>query len=205
MSDFDSRAAKWDTEPRRVILARAVADAIISQVKPDACRTLDFGSGTGLVTLALAPFSREIVAADTSSGMLEQLKLKLAEANIENVHPFLIQEDSNAVLPSGFDLIVSSMTMHHIADVTSQLQLFRKIIKTGGFLCIADLETEDGSFHDHPGGFPHNGFSASEMESYFSSAGFTNLKTSRVAVVRKERNGKICEYPVNLTTGSARD
>ena len=53
---FDQAAATWDLADRRVTLARDVVAAIAAWVtlsKEQAA--LDFGCGTGLVTLALAP------------------------------------------------------------------------------------------------------------------------------------------------------
>jgi len=89
LRDFDSVAASWDQEPRRVQLARKVVDAISCEARPlQAMRVLDFGCGTGLVTLALASQVQEIVAADSSQGMLEQLANKLGASGISNVQPF---------------------------------------------------------------------------------------------------------------------
>ena len=49
---FDRVAAEWDSNPDRVALAGAVAKAIRKAVplRADMC-TLDFGAGTGLLTL----------------------------------------------------------------------------------------------------------------------------------------------------------
>ena len=58
--DFDSRAAQWDNLPRRVALANAVVEAIIQEADPQpTMRMLDYGAGTGLVTLGLLPLVRE--------------------------------------------------------------------------------------------------------------------------------------------------
>jgi 2-polyprenyl-3-methyl-5-hydroxy-6-metoxy-1,4-benzoquinol methylase len=54
--DFDKEAAVWDAKPMRVKLALDVAEAIIREIKPTQDLTvMDFGCGTGLVTLRLAP------------------------------------------------------------------------------------------------------------------------------------------------------
>lgn len=200
LRDFDSVAARWDQEPRRVQLARAVADAIVAEAHPDSLmRLLDFGAGTGLVTLALAPLVNEIVAADSSQGMLQQLTAKLADAGIDNVRPLLIRQDAPAELPGRFDLVVSSMVMHHIEDVGTLLKQFRSSLVAGGRLCIADLDAEDGSFHDDPTGIRHHGFSVTEMERLFKEAGFEAVRTIPVFTVSKQRQGAVQDYPVNMT------
>jgi len=200
--DFDSAAASWDQKERRVKLAHAVSDAIICEAHPDSSmRALDFGCGTGLVTLLLAPLVREIVAADSSRGMLEQLTCKLKDSGITNVTPFPLPHDGLGELPPTFDLVVSSMTMHHIADVGGLIKTFQATLSPGGQLCIADLATEDGSFHDDPTGIEHHGFSNQEMERLFCEAGFSNVRTVRVMDVEKQRGTDIQKYRVNLTTG----
>lgn len=200
--DFDSVAVRWDQQPRRVELARAVSIAMIRETQPDkAMRVLDFGCGTGLVTLALAPLVREVIAADSSQGMLEQLSSKLLDTGISNVRPYLIPHDGTGTLPIPVDLVVSSMTMHHVADVDGLIKRFQAMLNPGGQLCIADLDAEDGSFHDDPTGIAHHGFCSLEMERLFSEAGFRDVHTVRVMDVEKQRGSDIQRYPVNLTTG----
>lgn len=200
--DFDSVAAHWDQQLRRVELARAVSIAMIRETQPNkAMRVLDFGCGTGLVTLALAPLVNEVIAADSSQGMLEQLSGKLMDTGISNVRPFLITHDGAETLPTPVDLVVSSMTMHHIADVGGLIKSFLNTLSPGGQLCVADLDAEDGSFHDDPTGIEHHGFSSQDMEHLFSEAGFSDIRTVRVTDVEKQRGITSQHYPVNLTTG----
>jgi ubiquinone/menaquinone biosynthesis C-methylase UbiE len=200
--DFDSRAAQWDNLPRRVALANAVVDAIICEADPQPeMRMLDYGCGTGLITLGLLPLVKDAVAVDSSRGMLEQLEVKSHEAGISNLQTMFIDLDQEWHLPEGVDLLVSSMTMHHVPEVTPLLKRFRAIMNPGGLLCIADLEQEDGSFHEDSTGIPHKGFAVQEMEGFFAQAGFRAVRTVQVMSVQKEREGIFYEYPVNLTIG----
>jgi len=65
--DFDKEAAKWDENPGRVKLANEVADSIIREAAPSAgMDALDFGCGTGLVTLRIQPLVGSITGADSS-------------------------------------------------------------------------------------------------------------------------------------------
>lgn len=202
--DFDSRAAQWDTLPRRVVLARAVVQAIITETDPQpSMRLLDYGAGTGLVTLGLQPFVGEVIAVDSSCGMLEQLELKAREAGITNLQTLFIDLDHEWQLPTGIDLLVSSMTLHHVSDIQGLMTHFKACMNPGARLCIADLEEEDGTFHDDQAApVPHHGFSINQIEHYFFQAGFTQVSTRRVMTVIKERDGQRYEYPVNLTVGT---
>ena len=205
MRDFDSVAAGWDNLPRRVMLAKAVAEAVKRKLTGKDLRAMDFGCGTGLVTLGLTEVCREVVAADSSAGMLEQLKAKLASSGIQNVLPQHISESPDAIFPEGLDLVVSSMTMHHIKDVGAMISRFYNILEPGGMLCIADLFSEDGRFHDNPAGIQHHGFSTEAMEGHFSSAGFSAITSETVYTIEKDRDGDVAHYPVILTTGHRND
>jgi len=76
--DFNKGSMQWDADLSRVKLADGVTAAIIrevvSQKKWDA---LDFGCGTGLVTLRLQPLVGTITGADSSQGMLAVLEDKI--------------------------------------------------------------------------------------------------------------------------------
>lgn len=200
--DFDSRASQWDNLPRRVALAKAVVEAIIAEADPQpGMLMLDYGAGTGLVTLGLLPLVKEAIAVDSSRGMLEQLEIKAREVGITNLQTCFIDLDSEWHLPKGIDLLVSSMTMHHVPEPAPLIVHFKECMNPGALLCIADLEQEDGSFHDDATGIPHKGFAIEQMEDYLSVAGFADIRTVLVMTVRKERDGLFQEYPVNLTIG----
>ncbi len=203
--DFDSRAAEWDNLPRRVALANAVVELVKQEIDPKPwMRALDYGSGTGLVTMGLQPLVKEIIAVDSSAGMLEQLQKKAFENGTDNLSTFFIDLDKEWKLPDGIDLIISSMTMHHVPDVAALLVKFKTVMNHDGYLCISDLEKEDGSFHDDQNShIPHYGFEIEEMESFFKKTGFCEIRTIPVMNVKKERNGALHLYPVNLTIGKS--
>jgi 2-polyprenyl-3-methyl-5-hydroxy-6-metoxy-1,4-benzoquinol methylase len=63
--DFDSEARFWDENPGRVKMARSVADSIKENaVITDQLNVLDFGCGTGLLTLQFQPLVKTITGAD---------------------------------------------------------------------------------------------------------------------------------------------
>jgi len=62
--DFNKAAATWDEEPRRLKLAGEVADAIAKSIPlTPSMDVLDFGCGTGLLTLNLQPGVRSLEPA----------------------------------------------------------------------------------------------------------------------------------------------
>jgi len=67
-------------------------------------------------------------------------------------------------------------------------------------LAIADLYTEDGSFHDGDMNV-HRGFEPEELTTILHQQGFHDIDVSSCFIIRKEvSNGEIKEYPVFLLT-----
>lgn len=198
-SSFDNRAVTWDDEPRRVELARSVARAIIETVGPTpAMDALDFGCGTGLVTLLLQPHLRSITGVDSSKGMLAVLEAKTREKGISNVHPVFLDAGRGERPTGSYHLVVSSMTLHHVADLPALLRLFHDLLLPGGMLCLADLDQEDGTFHDDPTGVFHFGFQRSFLSGLLEQAGFTAPSDTTAAAIRKGPADSPRDYPVFL-------
>jgi len=199
---FDAKAAEWDANPARVALARAVVESIRAAVplRPDV-RVLDFGAGTGLVSLGLLPFVGEVTAMDASAGMLDMLHKKVDALGAKNFH--LLRGDvTHAFLPSGhFDLIVSSMTLHHLPDVPRVLRRLRPALRDNGWIALADLDAEDGSFHADKTGVFHNGFDRATLCCWMNVAGFADaVFHDAYRITRLGSDGTPHTYPVFLVT-----
>ena len=92
--DFNAEAATWDENPGRVRIAYDVARAILGTVQPGPdMDVLDFGCGTGLLTLALHPHVRTITAVDSSQGMLDVLDAKIRARSLTSVRTRLVNLD----------------------------------------------------------------------------------------------------------------
>lgn len=194
---FDQAAATWDLTDRRVLLAHAVAEAIASRVTlSEELKVLDFGCGTGLVTLQLAPQVGSISGADTSPGMLKMLAEK-AEGQHLAVELLPLDPAGTGDLAGPYDLIVSSMTLHHVADVPALFRRFHQLLIPSGKVALADLDEEDGTFHEGVAGVHHRGFPRKIIQGWLMDAGFCQVQLKTASVTRKE--GK--DYPVFLATG----
>src|SRR3990172_483810 len=146
--DFDKEAAQWDSNPGRVKLANEVADAIIREAIPTRdMDVLDFGCGTGLVTLRLQPLVRTILGVDSSPGMLGVLEGKVRTQGLKNVKTQIVDFEKGGRVEGRFHLLVSSMTLHHVPDTAGLFKQWRELLLPGGLICCADLDAEDGSFH----------------------------------------------------------
>jgi SAM-dependent methyltransferase len=102
---------------------------------------VDFGAGTGTITLAAAPFCRRVIAVDVSTVMLRSLEEKarrLGIGNVEAVHGgFLSYQHRGA--PA--DFVYSRHALHHLPDFWKALALERiaGMLRPGGVLQLRDL------------------------------------------------------------------
>jgi 2-polyprenyl-3-methyl-5-hydroxy-6-metoxy-1,4-benzoquinol methylase len=201
--DFDKEAAQWDDNPLRVKLADDVFAAIQRQVALDSSmRIMDFGCGTGLLTLRIAPFVGSIAGVDSSQGMLDVLRNKIAKQDIRNVTTSFIDLDKGGMLIDCYDLIVSAMTLHHVQKIAPLLKQFCDCLVPGGLISIADLDSDEGTFHDDNRGVFHYGFQRSLIRGALFEAGFIDLHDATASEVKKPvQSGEMRKFTVFLMTG----
>lgn len=200
--DFDRGAASWDEKPERVRLARDIAEAIVLRAEPHAgMDVLDFGCGTGLLTLRLRPLVRSITGADSSRGMLAVLEKKIASEGLRNVRSLFLDLDRGEALEGSYDMVVSTMTLHHVKEIAPLLLSFRRVLKPGGLLCIADLDPDGGLFHDDTTGVFHRGFDRGGLRSLLAAAGFERIRDFAAAEMEKtSARGETRRFTVFLMT-----
>jgi len=191
---FDIQAKEWDNDPSKIERAKVFADQISGFIKQNNnLRALEFGCGTGALSFQLKDFFKAITLADSSQGMIDVLNAKIKQTGITNFFPLKIDEDNNIDTIGNFDVIYTSMTMHHVLDIEEVITKFNSILTPKGYLCIADLEKEDGSFHDqHPNFIGHNGFHRDELTTILNRCGFVVEYYNVCFAVKKE----LKEYPV---------
>jgi predicted TPR repeat methyltransferase len=198
MTTFDERARDWDT-PDRMERAAAMAEVIRRHVPvPPAGRIIDLGAGTGLLGLALHGDAGTLVLAEPSSGMREVAEAKVAAARIPNVE--VVPFDLGAAIGPGepFDLAVSLLVLHHVEDTTAVLATVHGLLRQGGWMALADLDAEDGTFHDPDAqGIHHHGFAREHVEALARAAGFTDVATHDAMSIDRE-DGR---FPLFLLVG----
>lgn len=198
---FDRKAADWDKKRMRIQLATAVSEALAKLPLHNTMQVMDFGCGTGLVSIPLAGKVGKILALDSSSGMIEVLRKKIVGQNITNMEPLCAAIESVDLQPN-FDLIFTSMALHHITDTEPVLQRFVKLLKPGGTVAIADLDAEDGSFHKPGSEEKHHGFDRGAMKVDLIRHGFSTISFSTVHTINKtSKDGSSKDFTVFLATG----
>lgn len=198
---FDAAAADWEEKPQRVALARRVAEAIQQAIPlADTMQILEYGCGTGMISRALSPQVKKITAVDTSPRMLEVLRQKAGEEKIENIET-RVHDLTRKPLPNNeFDLVISSMTLHHIPDIDALLQRFFATLKPGGYLAVADLVTEDGSFHEDNSGVAHHGIDPEAVRTMLKKYNGREIGVQEIhSIERPLKDGAtVRNYPIFL-------
>jgi ubiquinone/menaquinone biosynthesis C-methylase UbiE len=201
MTNFDERARDWDSDPRKVERARVVADAIRNTIPlSQEMNALEYGCGTGLLSFALQSDLGEITLADTSQGMLDVLREKIARAKVTNIHPVRLDLASDPLPDERYDLTYSLMVLHHIQDAKDMLSKFHDLLRPNGILLVADLDQEDGSFHTDGSTDVHKGFARGELQRMAEEAGFGNISFTTAYEIKKQIGNEERVFPVFLMT-----
>ncbi|MEO1923721.1 MAG: class I SAM-dependent methyltransferase [Nautiliaceae bacterium] len=183
MNRFDLDALSWDDLPRRVNLAKAVVSNIVPHLKGNE-KVLEFGCGTGLVGLNIAPFVKEIIGIDTSKEMIKKFNEKAKKLTL-NAKAY---QKNIFEINQKFDTVISSMTLHHIKDIKS---LSKKLYEITNICYLADLEKEDGSFHTRGNDdVCYFGFSLEELKEYFKE---WNIDYKIIHTIKKHK-----DFPIFL-------
>lgn len=203
---FDDRAATWDEDPDKRRQADDVARAVAAAVPPRGrtrgrTRVLEYGAGTGLVAQGLLARLDGLVVtlADSSSGMRAVLAGKVADGTLpSDARVWELDLEHDDPPAERFDLVVSSMVLHHVRDLARVLDGLAALLDDGGLLCVADLDHEDGSFHEHLHDFDgHHGFERADLSAAMGRAGLVDVTVQDCTVI--ERDGR--PYGVFLAVG----
>ncbi|MGA3403405.1 MAG: class I SAM-dependent methyltransferase [Acetobacteraceae bacterium] len=104
---------------------------------------LDVACGPGIITAALAPRAREVVAFDLTPEMLAKARQRCAAAGLTNVS---FREGSATDLPfpdASFDAVVTRLSIHHFQAPHRPLAEMARVLKPGGALVVADVVSSE--------------------------------------------------------------
>lgn len=145
---------------------------------------LDFGCGTGLLSLRLQPFVRTMTCVDSSQGMLDALEAKVQDHHLANVTIRRLDVEAGDELPGRYHLITSSMSSSPREERRASPGPVRQGYPSGGTLCLADLRLEGGRFHADNTGVFHQGFDRAALRRAILS-GYEDIRERTATVVEK--------------------
>jgi Methylase involved in ubiquinone/menaquinone biosynthesis len=195
MSEFDSRAREWDNNPVHWERSEAIAKAFLTSVPVTSeMKAMEYGAGTGILSFLLSDRFAGITLMDNSNEMVQVMHEKVKAAKFKHFNPLFFDLEHHDFHEGKFDCIYSQMVMHHVNDVNTILRKFYGLLNPGGYLAVADLFTEDGSFHG-PDAKVHKGFDPDELSNTLKSIGFETAKYETCYAVKRP-DGR--EYPIFL-------
>lgn len=189
MSRFDERAKDWDKKQTSLEKTEGCIKHLketldFSKIKD----ILDYGCGTGLIAFELVDENNEVLGFDSSAGMVEEFNKKSLEKGLKNIKAQKHDISTDDLPTNKFDLIVISMSLHHIENLEVFFEKSYKALKNDGYICVNDLEKEDGTFHKkhNNAGVYHFGFTKEELENICSKIGFKNYIYERVFIYQRD-------------------
>jgi ubiquinone/menaquinone biosynthesis C-methylase UbiE len=198
-NEFDIKASDWDKNPVHWERSYAIAGEILKQVPLNAgFIALEFGAGTGILSFLLRNYLKEIILMDNSREMIRIIDEKIIAAGVSNMKTLFLDLENSDYNESKFDFIFTQMALHHVADIDNILRKFHGLLNLGGYLAIADLYPENGSFHgkEFTG---HKGFNVNELAHTIHKTGFSDISHKECFVIdRKITDDLTNQYPVFL-------
>jgi SAM-dependent methyltransferase len=133
---------------------RIAAD--VAAVTPDGARMLEVGCGPGRLSIRLArKHGFDVTGLDLDPAMVDRARANAdRRADFGRRQPaFLIGDVASLAFPDGsFDLVVSTLSMHHWADPTAGLAEIGRVLRPGTRALIWDFRPGD---RPHPFGPRH--------------------------------------------------
>lgn len=177
-SRFDDEAATWDDDPaheeRQVAVARAIEENLELSPRMSA---VDVGGGTGRLSILLADRVGSVVVTDPSAGMVQVARERIEAAALGDRLRAVQADLTVDRLDGAYDVVWSSMALHHVRDLDALLRSVAGLLVEGGRLAIADLDRDpDGAFHADKVDFDgHDGFDRQLLAEQLAGAGFADV------------------------------
>ncbi|MCG7407089.1 class I SAM-dependent methyltransferase [Paenibacillus sp. ACRRX] len=170
---FEMIAHSYDTS-ERIQIAKISSDAIREYVV-DANRknAIDFGCGTGLVGMNLLNDFNSILFLDTSQNMINQIKQKISDFNIQNVDTLCFDFEKGVLSDLRADYIFMVQVLLHINDVEFVLSKLFDVLNEGGHVLIVDFNKNEKVVSD----FVHNGFNQAKLTDIMTKIGYKNIQS----------------------------
>jgi tRNA (cmo5U34)-methyltransferase len=186
MNDFDLKAAEWDLNPMHRKRSEAIAKEIINLIPLRKKMTaLEFGAGTGITSFILKDYLKEITLMDNSSEMVRVMNEKIKSSKVKNLKTLNFNLETEEYKGSKFDLVFTQMVLHHVIDIERIINRFHQLLNPNGYLAIADLYEEDGSFHGD--GFTgHRGFNIDVLSDILKNNNFRDISHKTCFVIDRK-------------------
>ncbi|ACV62333.1 Methyltransferase type 12 [Desulfofarcimen acetoxidans DSM 771] len=170
---FEMMANRYDTTDR-IQIAKVTSDAIREYLADTNDKNaMDFGCGTGLVGMNLLNDFNFMFFLDTSQNMINQVKQKIAEFNIQNADTLCFDFEKEGRMDLQADYIFMAQVLLHINDVELVLSRLYDVLNVGGHLLIVDFNKNDEIVSD----MVHNGFDQEKLIELMIKIGYREIQS----------------------------
>jgi ubiquinone/menaquinone biosynthesis C-methylase UbiE len=170
---FERVASRYDTD-ERIQIARVSAEAIREYlIDTNDKSAVDFGCGTGLVGMNLLNDFNSMLFLDTSQNMINQLKQKFAEFNIQNANTLCFDFEKESKSDLHADYIFMAQVLLHINGVEPVLSRLYDVLNAGGHLLIVDFNKNEEVVSD----LVHNGFEQEKLIELMTKIGYREIQS----------------------------
>lgn len=125
----------------------------IARAAPPKARILEVGCGPGHLSIQLARrHGLDVTGVDLDPAMIDQAQANAARGNgTDGSRPcFEVGDVAHLAFPDeSFDLVISTLSMHHWADPTAGLSEIGRVLSPGGQALIWDLRPGLWPLHRH--------------------------------------------------------
>lgn len=194
MSEFDARAREWDKDKMHMERSVAIAAGLEEMIPLNhSMKALEYGAGTGILSFLLKDHFSGITLMDNSQEMIKVCVEKCEFYQTSHIHPIWLDLE-HTYFDDKFDLIYNQMVMHHVNGVDGMIHKFYDLLNPDGYLAIADLYPEDGSFHGTDVKV-HLGFDPEGLTVILKKAGFKTISYKTCFEIKRESG---VNYPIFL-------
>jgi len=121
-----------------------VLEQIHAAIKPTkTMNLLDLGCGPGIVTAAMAPHVREVVAYDLTPEMLDKARNRCQEQGLKNVRFELGRAEHLPFEEKSFDAVVTRLTVHHFLDPHQVMNEVVRVTRQNGKVVVPDVVSSE--------------------------------------------------------------
>ncbi len=175
---FNKIASDWK-KIRGKILGELDLNSEIVKVAGKCRCAADLGCGNGELTELLLYGSEKVIGVDRSSGMLDEAGKYLKSLGRDSFDLRLGELAHLPVRDGETDCAVINMVLHYLDDPSAAVAEAGRIVKSGGRLVIAELESHGDESLRRSYGHRWLGFAPETVKSWIKLGGFSFKKLKR--------------------------
>jgi ubiquinone/menaquinone biosynthesis C-methylase UbiE len=142
---FGDWANEYDSSLGKIKRHHKLLDLVVdSSLVKENDQILDIGAGTGLLSLKFLKKAKCIIqGVDSSQEMIEIFKNKIDKLKLsDRINLKLEKAESLQSRKNSFDIIASTVTLHHVKNKLPVLRKIKGLLKSGGWFILGDIDMD---------------------------------------------------------------